>query len=348
MEIKALTQTATHFRSNGRNAPVRRLSFELTVDDGQAHDDSDEVTVTVIRNAPILFVANAVGNSVLRFVDPGSKDGNVAPDTVLEGDDASLNAPTDIVVNRESLLIAVNRGANSLNLYLGSVFASGDSTPFFVVEGNATLLDQPTGIEFVSGEELVLVSNTGNSSAILVFPGPSEVIFDGDLPPLRVISSAALSLPADILVDSADRLYVANTGSRNILVFDDASTVDGTVDPSRIITSAGFDDPVAVEIDDEDRLYVVNSTGTILVFENATTLDGTVTPDAVLTVFGAMSLSSIAVDRSGTAFLLDSGGQAVYVIDSIASRSGEVTPDAAIAGSETGLSGPFGLFLLEN
>ncbi len=324
------------------------LVFEVTVDDGNGHTDSDRVTVTVSREASILFVANLGGNNIGRFVDLGDKNGNVAPDTLLVGSLTMLAEVSDIVVHRENYLIAVNRSTNSMNLYLASAVSGGNVPPAFIVRGPATLLDRPTRIDMPPGEDLVFVSNTGTSSNILVFPGPSDVIFNGDLAPVRVISSVALDLPGDIHIDAQDRLYVANTGARNVLVFHDASAIDGDTVPNRTLTSALFTDPVALDVDDADRLYVVNSGGTILVFEGASGLDDAVEPQAVITLTGAGRLFAIAVDNAGRAFVADSERDAVYIIDGVAGRNGNVTADRTISGEATEFSQPFGLFLLED
>lgn len=324
------------------------LVFEVTVDDGNGHTDSDRVTVSVSREASILFVANLGGPSVGRFVDLVDRNGDIAPDTQLAGDTTMLAEVSDVVVNRENSLIAVNRSNNSLNLYLASAVSIGDVAPAFIVRGPATGLDRPTRIDVSPLEDLVFISNTGTSSNILVFPGPSDVIFNGDLAPVRVISSTALNLPGDIHIDPQDRLYVANTGARNVLVFNDASAIDGETMPDRTLVSALFADPVGLDIDNSDRLYVLNSTGTILVFEGASQLEDDVDPRAVITLTGAGTLFAIAVADSGHAFVADFDRNAVYIIDDVAGREGNVTADRTISGEATGFAQPFGLFLLDD
>lgn len=323
------------------------LEFELTTDDGKGHTDADSVTVTVVRNAPVLLLANNTGNSIVRFLDPAEKDGNVAPDTTLAGETSQLSGPIDIVVTRESWLIAANRASNTLNFYLASAIAGGDLSPFGIVEGAGTLLDQPTSLAYVDAEDLVFVSNTGASSDILVFAGPRTVVFDGELAPVRSISNAALRLPADLAFDGENRLYVANTGARNVLVFENAVAADGDVAPDRVITNAGFSDPIALTIDSAGRLLVANTTGSVLIFNDAFELDGEADAATTITINGAESLSAIGIDQEGTAFLLDAARDAIYVIEGIDSRTGNVTPDRTLVGDLTELAGPAGLFIVE-
>lgn len=323
------------------------LTFELTVDDGQGNADTDSTVITVNLALELLFVANFSGNSLLRVVDPASKTGNVAPDVRLSGADTLLDGPADLVVTRESWLIVANRNSDALNLYLASAVLSGTIAPSMVVSGAATLLDQPTSMAYDPNADILFVSNTGGSSQVLVFPGPAGTIFSGNLEPVGVISSAALSLPAGIALDTQDRLYVANTGRTNVLVFEDATTLNGAVEPTRTITSSAFEDVIDVFVDGSDRLFVLNSTGTVLSFAGASALTGNETPSTILMVSGAKTLAAIVVDSSDVGYILDSQANAIVSFDSISSRSGLEIPDRAIVGDDTGLETPIGLALVE-
>ena len=88
------------------------LVFELTIDDGNEHTDTDTVTITVERVPLEFFVASLSGNSVLRFVDAASLDGNVEPDATLSDEEALLDAPIDVIMTGESQLIVLNRNSN--------------------------------------------------------------------------------------------------------------------------------------------------------------------------------------------------------------------------------------------
>lgn len=323
------------------------LVFELTVDDGNGHTDTDSITITVERVPPNLFITNVSGNSAILIVDPASKDGNVAPDGSLSNAEALLDAPTDVLLPGDSSLIVLNRGSNSLNLYLDATTSSDDQAPLFIVQGAATLLDQPTTMAHDPDSGLLYVANTGASNDILVFPDPTAVVFDGNLAPLRVISSAALSLPAGIALDNDDRLYVANTGSNNVLVFDNASERDGDILPDRSIDSDLLTDPLDVLVDDSDTLYVVDSSGVVLMFSNASALDGDSTPTSTLSVTGAQRIVRMAVDTAGVGYIVDSEASAIYVFDDVGSVSGDRTPDRTISGDETELNRPLGVFILE-
>jgi hypothetical protein len=252
-----------------------------------------------------------------------------------------------LIVTKATSLIVANADADSLNLYFGAESVDGNQAPQFVVEGVSTLLDRPTSMAYDAGGGWVFVLNGGSNTDILVFPGPSQVVFDGDLAPVRVISSTALIAPTDIVLDAADNLYVANNGARNVLVFEDASELDGDAAPTRTVTSASFLDPFGVFVDRFNRLYVVERGGQVLMFDNAAGLDGTVAPSRTVIVSGVQSLTAVVVDDMNTGYVLDVDADALYSFANLPSLSGTVAPDRIVQGGSTELSRPVRMFLLE-
>ena len=323
------------------------LTFELTVNDGNGHIVMDTVSITVIHVPVTLFVSNVTGNNVVSFFDPVTLDGNVEPKTNLVGDSTQLDAPSDIVVSRVGVLIAANAASNVLTLHLGAETADGNLAPIRTTEH--IQLDGPGNLAYHAETDLLFVANGGANNDILVFAGPvlDPQGFVTNLSLIHIISSAALSVPTGMMLDSSGNLYVANNGDGNILVFSFESGLDTVIEPSRVVTSASFVDLADVFVDDGDHLLVLESGGEILVFNNASSLDGTVEPDRTLTVDGAGLLSAIALDGAGTGYVLDVDRDAVYSFDNIVTLVGTNLPDRTIEGDQTNLNRPAGLFLLE-
>jgi hypothetical protein len=330
------------------------LTFQLTVDDGRTGTDTDSVTVTVAEvvpeRDPVLFVANFApgGNSVVSFEDPESLNGNIPPATVLSGGQTQLSQPSDIVVSTGETLIVSNFTTDAITSYDDAFNTNGNFSPSGNVQGNATQLDQPTTLAINPNEDLLFVANVGVSDDILVFSSASTSVFNGNLPPTRVISSLSLNNPTGINLDDNDNLYVANSGSNNILVFANASNLNGTVDPLRTITSTFFTNVFDVYISSLDNLYVVDATGgNIYIYNNASSLNGSVDPDLILTVQGAGTLSAISVDSNGIGYIVDNSNDAIYSYDNIANLNGTLPPDRVIQGSSTQLNDPIRVFLVE-
>lgn len=338
----AATNTATFSAPQASGT----LTFQLTVNDGRGGSGTDTVNV-VVTATPVLFITNFTGNSVTSYEDPASVNGNIAPHTNLSGAQTQLSNPSDIVIDRNGALLAsnFNAGALSVTAYDNASAANGNLTPNRNVSGAATGITSPTTLAINNANDLVFVANIGAGAHISVYSGASTVAFNGNLPPIRTITSAELTSPFGINFDANDNLYVANNGTNAVLVYAGASALNGAVSPARILTSAAFAGLFDVYVDNQDRLYVVKSAGQVLTFNNASSRNGVVSPDFTLTVTGAVSLTAIAVDDSNTGYIVDNPASRVYAFDNIATRNGALTPDRTIAGANTQLAGPIRVFL---
>jgi hypothetical protein len=304
---------------------------------------------------PQLYVANYFGSGVLSWLNPGTVNGNQAPDTNISGPQTALNAPADIVVTASGVLLAVNALAvpPSITCYPGASTANGNVVPARNVQGANTGLATPVTLAIHSVNDLLFVANNAAPYNINVFAGASTTGFLGNLPPTRTIASAALNQPYGINFGANDTLYVANHGANNILVFNNASTRNGSISPDRTLTNAAFVDLFDVFIDPSDRLYAVTALvggNKVYVINDASTKNGAVTIDSTLTVTGAVSLTAIAVDSHGTGYLVDNlaaGGGAIMAFDNISTRNGAFAADRTINGASTQLAGPLRVFLVE-
>ena len=322
------------------------LTFQLTVADGNGGSDPDTVNVTVTKAVTVLFIANLAGNNVTSYQDPATVNGNVAPDTNLQGTQTQLNFPSDMVVTRDQTLIVCNSTSNAITSYKNANDTNGNLTPDGNVQGAATTLSAPRTLTINPGADLLFVADANN---ILVFAGASTGGFNGNLAPARTIASAALNNPFGINFGANDVLYVANNGGKNVLVFDNASNKNGTVAPDRIINSASFAAAILFDvfIDRNDTMFVVDAIGFIYIFNNASTLNGTVAPDFTLKVTPAALITAIAVDSNDTGYIVDRSANAVYSYDNVSMLNGTLNPDRTIQGASTQLSGPIRVFLEE-
>ena len=326
------------------------LTFELTVDDGNGGSDTDSVTVTTTAAVvPQLYIANFNGNSVTSYANPSTVNGNIAPDTNLQGAQTVLDRPADIAVNAANQLLAVNfdTGTGSVTTYDDAPATNGNFEPDGNLQGAATQLVQPASLAVNTADDLLFVSDL-NSDAIFVFANTSATL-NGNLAPTRIIESTGfLNNPTGINFGADDELYVANNGDNNILVFANASALNGDVPPTRTIESAAFNAVFDVFIDQDDNMLVVNTGAPqILTFNDAAGLNANQTPDFTLDVNGATTLSAITVDVSGTGYLVDNAANAVYAYDNIANLNAALNPDRTIQGANTQLDAPIRVFLAE-
>ncbi|MEW6278668.1 MAG: hypothetical protein AB1758_08615 [Candidatus Eremiobacterota bacterium] len=219
--------------------------------------------------------------------------------------------------------------------------SSADSGQTTGSTGTGTSSGSGTGGATGSGQLYVSQAN-----AILRFAGASAL--DGDVAPAAVIEGAdtRLSSPGFLFLDqSNDRLYVANTGGNNLLVYDQASTLNGNIPPTRVLEGPNttLSGPVHAVLDStRDALYVSNpGRGALLAFSNASGIQGDVAP--VRTVTGTDTrLSSNGMLRldGDRLYVANTGGSSVLVFDPASTANGSPFPTRRLEGRNTRLSSP--------
>jgi sugar lactone lactonase YvrE len=327
------------------------LEFELTVTDGRGGEDFASVRVAVSARPARLFIVNRTGTSILSYTDPGSLNGNIAPDANLQGDQTALARATDVVVAADgSMIVSSVRSPAALVRFDEATATNGNVEPDGLVQGAATRLRVPFSLALNGPEDLVFVVNARSRSITVYDRSPASAL-NGNLAPIRTINTATtrdLRRPVAADFGADDELYVADLVTRRVLVFAEASTLNGDVAPSRFIVSNDFDSVVDVLVDRNDTMYVVDTADSqILIFENASALNGEQEPDAILDVVGTSRISAVVVDAQGTGYISDTANSAILVYDDIATANGEFLPDRIITGLQTQIENPTGLFLAE-
>lgn len=290
---------------------------------------------------PRLFIACGPNNNVVSYANPSTVNGNVAPDTNLQGANTQLNYPLDMLVNKNGGLIVVNPFSHSLTTYPNAANANGNITPIGNLQGPNTQLgtaaDIPVSLTINKANDILFVSKFAPNPGILVYTNASSAAFTGNTAPTRQITNAAITQPAGINLDASGNLYIANRATNQILVYASAMNINGNVAPTRVITgNPAFNLPYDVYVDSQDRMFVVNLLGgRIDIFNNASTLNGNRAPDVSLLIPGALTLTGIAIDSKGTGYITDNGLSKVYSYDNIATLNGLHVATRTIAGPNT-------------
>ena len=173
-----------------------------------------------------------------------------------------------------------------------------------------------------------------SANAILTFAGATGD--NGNISPTANISggNTLLSNPQYIFSDATnDRLYVANAGGANILVFNSVSTLSGNknIAPGRAISSPNLSTPVDVALDrSRDRLYVAD-VGEVAVFSSASTANGSTGAAAVLRL--AFTPSAVFIDSANDRlFVADTTNNNIDVFDNASTLNGTVTAPRILGG----------------
>ena len=300
-----------------------------------------------------LYVGVFSSSQILVFNKAGAAQGNIFPDRNISGGSTLIFGPESIWLDKASdRLYVANVGAASIGIFDNASTANGNIAPSRTIVGASTGLTRPSGMWYDSASDTLYVSDqTGNS--VVVFANVSTL--NGNVAPTRTISGAntTLSTPVGIWYDLlTNELYVANYGNATIDIFDNANTLNGNIAPSRVISGSNttFLNPVALWLDNSsDQLYVTDySKGAVDVFDNASSVNGNIAPSRIIS--GTNTTLSIPwtmwLDSSNNQLYVSNGvGQSVVVFDGADTLNGNVAPSRSIAGVNTGLGQPIGLWL---
>lgn len=177
----------------------------------------------------------------------------------------------------------------------------------------------------------------------------SALTANGNVAPTVTISGASsqLNSPKRIFLDvNTDRLFVANLGAANVLIFSPASTSTAGMSPSAVLASTGnMSAPVDVAIDAGANLLYVADGQNILVFSGESSLSGSVNTAPVRTVNFPFTITAIFLDvANNTMFIVDSADNQVDIMESAstASGSGALLINGTIGGGQTTVTAPSG------
>ena len=162
-------------------------------------------------------------------------------------------------------------------------------------------------------------------------------------------SNTGLNHPVGVALDAAGRLYVANSALSTITVYMAGATGNATPTATIAGSNTGLNSPHGTALDAAGQLYVGNyASSTITVYAAGATGNATPTATIAGSNTGLNGPVAIALDGAGRLYVanLTLPGSSVQTITVYAAgATGNATPTATIAGSNTGLSGPFGIAL---
>jgi hypothetical protein len=281
-------------------------------------------------------------NSILRFNNAESSNGNVAPVGTITGSNTSLSAPQhlflDVAADR---LYVANQGGSSILVFDNASTLNGNIAPTRVISGGATLLVAPFDMVVDSTNNLLYVAD---GTAILVFAGASTV--NGNTPPVRNINLGIS--PGGLFLDATNnRLYVSDPGDNAVDRLDGISSQDvvGIVGGAIAGPNTRLSQPRGVALDASGKLIVANSAtpASITVYPNASTATGDAVPSINITgsTTHLQSPGQIALNRNianGELYVADPLAASILIFTNVSTTGGNVAPARTIGGSNTGLT----------
>jgi hypothetical protein len=297
--------------------------------------------------AGTLYVSNQNTNSILRFNNAGTSNGNVAPAGVISGAATQLNSPRHIFVDEATdRLFVANQGTASVLIFDAASTKSGNVAPTRSIAGASTGLLLPAAVAVDATKDLLYVADGRDVLVFTASTANGNVAFTRDIRAGFVIAGMFLDA-------TNNRLFLADSAANAINIYDNASTLNLTVVPSRALTGAAtqLNQPSGVGVDAVGKLVVANAGGnSITVYVNAGATNGNAAPAIVIS--GANTTLSapaqIAVNKSNTkveVFVANSNGVNVPVFSDLGATSGNIAPSRNIVGAATSLAIPSGITL---
>ncbi len=306
------------------------------------------------------------GDSVTSYPVTVSGNSNIAPSININGSNPALFEPSAIALDSRGNIYVVNMtgglsGNGSVTEYAAG--NNGNAMPIATISGPDTGLDDPQFIALDSQANIYVTNYTGtlgpiDGGGITVYPAGSN----GDVTPSATIyssteSSGSLLNPTGIAVDQASgNIFVVTEGGGcgdgcvDIVEYPPGS--NGAATPTAVIvgsnTGLGTDTfllPEGLALNPVNGdIYVAGVGGIILAFPAGSS--GNVQPEAAIEgpATGLDFSIGVALDSSGTIYVANAlaGGFGSITVYPPGSNF-NVTPSATIEGSNTLLSGPYGI-----
>jgi len=296
-----------------------------------------------------IYLSNG-GQSLLRFLNATTVNGDVVPEATIQGALTKLNTPLYLTYDAANdRLYVPNTGDNQLLVFDKFSTLRENVPPTRFISGPNTLLNRPVHIQIDTSKDLMYVANAGAAN-ILVFTNASTI--QGPVAPTRFIGGQNTQLAGGLRalwLDAAnDRIYAVNEQTSGIFVFNGASQANGDPFPNRRIVGQNTQlaQPQAIFIDGGDRMFVSNAgSNAILRFANASSIDGPIAPTAFISgqATELTRPSQMAFDNDGTLYVLNNQG--VLMFNKGAEASGGPPPNRRLTGGRTKISTPPGFAL---
>lgn len=282
-----------------------------------------------------ITVLNANGTALTSFT--ADQSGNVAPVSVVSGNQTSLNNAVALAADAQKNVYVVTQIA----ILVFPPGASGNVAPARTIVGTNTLAstDVFAGITVAADGTIYaaaeLISGTARNPKIEVF-APNA---NGNVAPVRTITGPTTTMSAVLSMASSSTQIAVADATQYALFFDPQAS--GDVAPQRSLkTAAGL--AVQIALGAGGDLWVADwNFSTSSAVHWASGAQGTATP--LGTLAGASTkitaIGGVAVDADGNVWVANADPAGAAILEFAPDSAGDVPPSRTISGASTTLSG---------
>jgi 6-phosphogluconolactonase (cycloisomerase 2 family) len=304
-------------------------------------------TPTPVTPTNRLYVSNQNTNSIAVFSSGLSVTGNVAPSATIVGGATTLNQPQFMAFDSaHDRLFVANTAAGTILIFDRASTLNANVAPTRTIGGPTSGLIGPSDVAYDATHDALYVLD---QTDVVVYNTISSATVTGDKVPDRDITTPFNTLSAICLDVVNDRLYVAESGTNVIGIYDNVSAIaTGVVGASRTIAGLAtkLASPAGLTLDPSKNLVVSNAggSGSITVYTAASIATGTgalnVAPAATITGSATTLATPAQVILNGSSsageiIVADSAAGAVTTFNNAAGSGGNTAPTRHIAGPAT-------------
>ncbi len=301
-----------------------------------------------------LYVSNQNTNSIAVFANGLTANGNIAPSATIVGGLTTLDSPQYLAFDSaHDRLFVANVGSvttlGTILIFDSASTLNGNVAPTRTIGGPVSGLVSPSDVAYDATHDALYVLD---GTDVVVYNTVSNPAVAGDRVPDRDITTPFNTLSAMCLDVVHDRLYVAESGTSVIGIFDNVSAIPTSVAPaSRTVGGAltKLSGPFGLALDPSNNLVVTNTggSGSITLYSAASiaTGTGTINVAPVSTITGtATTLANPAqiilntVSPGSEMIVADSAAGEVATFNNVVASSGNTIPTRRIVGSATTLT----------
>ena len=281
-------------------------------------------------------------NSILRFSNAETVNGNTAPDATITSSSFSILQRLIVDPSNDRLYV-VSQGNKEILIFDNASTLTGNVTPTRFIQGGNTTLNVPLDLALDTTNNLLYVADGSN---LLVFASASTV--SGNVAPANLPVTFGDTIGGIFLDVTNNLLYEADSSGATINQVSNPNLQTGFAQVSAQLAGPDtkLSQPSGLALDRSGRLFVSNAAAPVSItsYQNASTsANGDIAPVGNIT--GTSTLlqtpQQMLINNNITndeLYVADPAAGSILIYTGVVTTQGNLAPARTINGSSTGLA----------